>query len=407
MSLRAECLGLGLVLAAALAVSGIPVTDFTLTKGASGSKLAFLVFDTSTLDSNLLSRSKKQAPSEIRTSPIYATAGNGTPVTALRADDLEVKLGGRLISNFTLTKGESPNKLVFLVFDAASLDSNLLGRSKKIAQSMIDRAAGGVRFVVMSIDPGLGLSTVCGPTGDKRIVLKSIDESVTSKSIVYLRNRATTGRGTDFMEDRLSGTVIITSLRTLNALFAKFPESNKVVHFYSGGIPQGPMLDRSPIKRYTYVGEATTPVYYEDLDNFTSRSTEAYEQIRGIGRAINKSGAVLFALFAIDTRGVGRPLAVVDAGGGVGLKRETDESSGEPSLRLLANESGGRFFKGTDEDIIGSLSAVEQGYYELAIGVPESKRGAGVPLEVRAKDGRLRLSSVGFLAAPRATVPGR
>ena len=98
-------------------------------------------------------------------------------------------------------------------------------------------------------------------------------------------------------------------------------------------------------------------------------------------------------LFAIDTASV--------------LKRAADERSGEPSLRLLVNESGGRFFEGTDEDIIGSLSAAEQGYYELALSVPASKRGEGIPLEVRAKDRALTLSSAGFLAAQRPSPAGK
>ena len=184
-------------------------------------------------------------------------------------------------------------------------------------------------------------------------------------------------------EDREQiGTIIIDSLRTLSSVLARFPESNKVVHFYFGGIPQGPMLDRHS-RTYTYVGDSPVPTYSQDLDNFTSPSTEDYEQIRSTGRAIKKSGAVLFA---INTAGV--------------LKRAADESSGEPSLRMLVKESGGRFFEGTDEDSIGSLSAVEQGYYELAISVPGSKRGEGVPLEVRAKDRALRLSSASLLAPP-------
>lgn len=351
---------------------------------------------------------EQQAPSEIRTSPIYATAANPSPVTALRADDLEVKLDGRPVAGFTLTKGDSPNKLVFLVFDAASLDSNLLERSKRIAQAAVDRAADGVRFTVMSIDPGLGLNPICGPTADKRIVSKSIDESVTSRSIVYLRDRATTGRGADDMEDRRFATVIITSLRTLAADLSKFPESNKVVHFYSGGIPQGPMSDRSPSRRYTYVGEEMRPSQYQDLDNFTSPSTETYDKIMGSGRAVKKSGAVLFAIWPQMNRRAPdlSDVSGSSAAGGV-LKREDYESSGEPSLRLLVTESGGRFFKGTEEDILRSLSAVEQGYYELVIGVPESKRGEGLPLEVRAKDRALTLSSAGFLAPPRPPGEGR
>jgi len=339
---------------------------------------------------------EQQAPSEIRTSPIYATARDGTPVTGLGADDLEVKLGGRRVAAFTLIKGESSNKLVFIIFDTASLGSNALSVSKQIAQSTVAQAGQGVRFVVMSVDPGAGLNLICGPTTERETAAAGIAGSIVSK----IRSPALDVSVVDGVagpaprqvgkEDREQiGTIIIDSLRTLSRVLARFPESNKVVHFYSGGIPQGPMLDRH-IKRYTYVGDSPVPTYYPDLDNFTSPSTEAYEKIRTTGRAIKKSGAVLFA---INAAGV--------------LKRGADESMGEPSLRLLVNESGGRFFKGTNEYIIGSLSAAEQGYYELAIGVPESKRGEGIPLDVRAKDRALTLSSAGFLPPPRPPVEER
>lgn len=381
LSVRAKWPGSGLFLAAALAVFAAP--------GAAG-------------------RTDIQAtPAEIRTVPIYATARDGSPVTTLRADDLEVKLGGRRIVDFTLIKGESPNKLVFIVFDEASLDPNMLEKSKKIALAMIDRAADGVRFVVMSIDPGLGLKPVCDPTADKRLAWQSIDQSVSSKGITFLRNTPTTRRGADLTEDGQLATVILASLRTLNSVLAKFPESNKVVHLFSRGIPQGAMLERS-YKRYAYVGAETTPTYSPDLDNFSSPSTETYDKIMTAGRAIKKSGAVLFAVFPqMSRRGPDLfDLSGAAAAGGP-LKRDDGESSGEPSLRLLVKESGGRFFMGTDEGIVGSLSAVEQGYYELALGVTPSKRGEAVPLEVRARDRALTLSSAGCLASTRPNVPGR
>ncbi len=340
---------------------------------------------------------EQQAPSEIRTSPIYATARDGTPVTALRPDDLEVKLDGRRVAAFTLIKGESANKLVFIILDTASLGSNALSVSKKIAQSTVAQAGPGVRFVVMSVDPGAGLNLICGPTTERETAAAGIAGSIVSKiqssavGVSVVDGIAGPAPRQVREEDREQiGTIIIDSLKTLSSVLARFPESNKVVHFYSGGIPQGPMPDRSPIKRYTYVGDSTTPRRYEDVENFTSPSLETYEQIRSAGRAVKKSGAVLFA---IDTAGV--------------LKRAADESSGESSLRLLVNESGGRFFKGTDEDLTGSLAAAEQGYYELAVGVPESKRDEGITLEVRAKDRALTLSSAGFLAPPRPPVERR
>jgi hypothetical protein len=342
---------------------------------------------------------ERQAPPEFRTSPVYATAENGTPVTALRPDDLEVKLGGGRVAAFSLIKGESPNKLVFIIFDTASLGSNALSVSKKIAQATVARAGQGVRFVVMSVDPGAGLNLICGPTTDRETAAAGIAGSIVSKirspglDVSVVNGIAAPPPRQVGKQDREQiDAIIIASLRTLSGVLARFPESNKVVHFYSGGIPQGPMLERSP-KRYIYLGDSPIPasgyelqlagLTVEELGHFTSPSTETDEQIRGAGRAIKKSGAVLFA---IDTAGV--------------LKRGADESSGEPSLRLLVIESGGRFFEGTDEDIIKSLAAAEQGYYELAIGVPGSKRGESLPLEVRANDRALRLSSAGFLAPP-------
>ena len=192
---------------------------------------------------------EQQAPSEIRTSPIYATARDGTPVTALRADDLEVKLDGRRVAAFTLIKGESPKKLVFIIFDTASLGSNALSVSKKIAQSTVAQAGQGVRFVIMSVDPGAGLNLICGPTTERETAAAGIAGFIVSK----IRSPG--------------GTIIIDSLRTLSVVLAQFPESNKVVHFYSGGIPQGPMLDRrtgnlstSAIRRFRHIAPTASTV---------------------------------------------------------------------------------------------------------------------------------------------------
>ena len=123
----------------------------------------------------------RQAKARQRTSPIYATSRQGAPVANLTAADLEVRLGGRPVSDFTLTKGGSKDKLLFLVFDTASLGSNALSVSKEIAQSTIARAGEGVRFVVMSIDPGAGLKLICGPTTEREATGAAISRSVGSK----------------------------------------------------------------------------------------------------------------------------------------------------------------------------------------------------------------------------------
>ena len=42
---------------------------------------------------------------------------------------------------------------------------------------------------------------------------------------------------------------------------------------------------------------------------------------------------------------------------------QDDLTSGEGSLRILVNESGGRYFEGTDKEVSRDLAEAEQGYY--------------------------------------------
>ena len=338
-----------------------------------------------------------------RKSLIYATARDGTPAAGLTAADLEVKLAGNPISDFTLAKGASQNKLVFLVFDTATLSSNLLSRSKKIAQSAVSQIGDGVQFVVMSIDPGAGLKSICGPTADKELVSKSIARSVASKSSIPFRGSATdssrfvdtpqadkpyAGNGgfsladrvmegrDDQRQERQVGTVLLASLRTLNAVLTRFPESDKVVEFYSSGIPQLAAMDPSAVSRPSLPtdrsdGSRAWPSEPPSVDSST------LDDINSLGQGIKNTGAVLFA---IDM-----------AGARLG---EDNIKSGERSLRMLVNKSGGRFFKGTDEEITGSLAAAERGAYELSVPLPQETPDATPALEVRAKNPDIMLSSV-------------
>ena len=213
-----------------------------------------------------------------RTAPIYATTKDGTPATGLTAADLIVTVAGAPIQEFALTKGGSQNKLVFLVFDTASMSSNILSKSKKIAQSTVSLASDTTRFIVMSIDPGAGLRPICGPTTDKALVIKSIGKSIVAKSGSYLQSRSTDGssihdaipeghrqeqfaqRGHGQRGERrrpeaghAGRYVIITSLRTLNAVLGRFTESDKVIQFYSSGDPRG--RDPRPCPKSNYVSQ--------------------------------------------------------------------------------------------------------------------------------------------------------
>lgn len=342
----------------------------------------------------------QEAPSKRKTAPIYATGKDGAPAAALTTADLEVKLGGNPVEDFTLTKGGSERKLIFLVFDTSSMSSNLLSKSKKIAESCVSSADPNVRFVVMGIDPGAGLRPICGPTTDKAVVTKNINKSVIAKSGSYFQSRSDQGTGIldalpdyrsktpvgmarkeqqlDDRQDRQVATIILTSLRTLNDVLSRFPDSDKIVHFYSSGIPTGATQDRTSIDASTPDTRAPSQLENSSPDRVT------YDLIKSSGQSFKKNGALLFAVNLGGTR--------------IG---EANAASGEQSLRMLVNESSGRYFKGTDKDIIQSLNAIEQGYYELSLPVSQEIQDSGIGLDVRSKNPDITLSTVSVLGHGR------
>ena len=348
---------------------------------------------------------EQKLPQKQRTTPIYAMNKDGTPAANLTSADLEVLVSGNPVEDFTLTKGGSRNKLVFLIFDTATISSNLLSKSKKIAEKTVSQADGLVRFIVMTIDPGAGLRPICGPSTDKDFILRTMAKSIVSKQSDYFRSRATSDteirdaypewrdntpakmsqeeKKRDLQQDRQVGTIIITSLWTLNAVLARFPESDKVVHLYSCGIPSGAATYRSKI------------IYDENGNTASDQNVELsapdgvmFDQIKGAGQSIKKNSALLFIINPGGTR----------AG-------QDDTTSGEGALRILVNESGGRYFEGADKDISQALAATEQGYYEISIPFFQDMLNREVSLEIRAKSADINLISTSLLNPVRRFGP--
>jgi hypothetical protein len=337
-----------------------------------------------------------------RTTPLYASNKDGTPATGLTASDVQVTVGGAPVEDIALTRGGSQHKLIFLIFDTASMSSNLLSKSKKIAESTVTPAGKQVRFVVMTIDPYAGLRPVFGPTTDKALVVKEVAKSVTAKRTDYFLSRATDGTGIrdaypdwhakdplsvstsvdskkrDLQEDRQVANVLITSLVTLNNILRRFPESDKVVHLYSCGIPAGATSDNSEV---VYAGDGSS---LPSKNAMSSPDRAIYDQIKAAGLGLKNNGALVSIINPGGTR--------------VG---EDDATSGEQSLHMLVNESGGRYYEGTDKDISRALTATEQGYYELSFPAIPETQGSELGIEIRAKNPDITLTTAPTLARSR------
>ncbi len=345
--------------------------------------------------------SEQRSPHRERTTPLYATNKDGTPAVDLTAADLDVLLGGRPIEGFTLTKGGARNKLVFLVFDTASISSNLLSKSKKIAEGTVFQADSRVRFIVMSIDPFAGLRVIFGPSADKESVTGSIAKSVVAKQGDYFKSREASGTGIrdaypewagktpsriakqekdrDQQQDRQVAAALITSLRTLNDVLRRFPESDKIVHLHSAGITSGATTNRSQI-----IFNDQGDVSASDNVQLSSPDTVLFNQIKSAGQSFKASGALVFVVNPAGTR----------VGG-------DSSTSGEQSLQMLASESGGLYFEGADKDITQALTTTEQGYYELSFPPLPDMEDDQVEIEVRAKNPEVTLATVNHLDRAR------
>jgi hypothetical protein len=329
--------------------------------------------------------------------PVYAFNKDGTPATGLTAGDLEVLRDGSQVEDFTLTKGGSSKRIIFLVFDSASEPYSLLVKSKKIAESVLSRTGTQARFVVMTIDPYFALQTIGLPTENREEASQAIARLVSAKKTDYIQSKAAEGttihdaypawadsakfapqelktrKGLDRQKDRQLSRVIISSLTTLNAILARFPESTKVVHLYSCGIPTSATEDQTKIQY-----DAGETVELASPDSWT------YDRVKTIGQAFKKTGALLFLINSAGTR--------------VG---EESPESGENSLKMIAGESGGRYLEGTDRDIARVLEAAEQGYYEISLSVPQDFAGPETRIDIHPKDPKIDIYSATSLSRGR------
>ena len=87
-----------------------------------------------------------------------------------------------------------------------------------------------------------------------------------------------------------------------------------------------------------------------------------------IGKYLNKSGALLFLVNPAGTR-----------------LWQSDKDSGEQSLRILANESGGRYYEGADKEIADQVNSMEGGYYEISFPDKPEYEGQELSFDIRSK----------------------
>jgi hypothetical protein len=360
--------------------------------------------------------------------PVYAVDKAGAPVLDLTPDDLEVYIKNIRVEKFDIhkkrfavtetkksvapaTAPQAPpqKKMAFLVFDTAFTPYNLLAKAKAIADGVIAQSDQSAQYVLLTIEPFAGLHYVLGPTRDLKLLAQNMKKYVWGKKTDYiLRESAMDGRGInnpyppgdtrnpsggnaryglsggtggsrsyttspgdhdiaarmDWVDKRRVASAYMSSLMTLDLVLGQFRDYSKVIYLYSCGIPGEALLDRTENSEPGPV----TPTGGLPLTVNLSTDTGAIGTLKTVGGHFNKSGALLFVVNPAGTR--------VD---------ETDKDSGEQSLRILASESGGRYFEGADKDISQQVNNMEGGYYEVSFPDKPEYEGQELGFGIRSK----------------------
>ncbi len=355
--------------------------------------------------------------------PVYAMNGDGSPALGLKAEDLEVYVGGRKVDKFDLHRkafqmtaaprpeapAETPpapfqKKMVFLVFDSAFSTYTLLEKTKRIAEKMMAREDQAAQFVALSIEPFFGLRTICETTRDRKLIARRVKVFITGKKIEYLRTKALDstairdvnpkdprlaemnpdspqrpGRAVsafqrfDIQEKRGVAAAYTQALMSLNLILGYFKDNTKVVYLFSCGIP-GDVMEWTSESNPDPTAESEPGVtsYMNSIPD-----TINIEALKKIGRVFNQNGSLLFLINPSGSR--------------IGTD---DRNSGEQSLRLLADESGGRYYEGTEKNIVGEIAGMESAYYEISFPDDKAYEGLDIDFEIRARDPALTVYSV-------------
>ena len=364
--------------------------------------------------------------------PVYAVDKAGLPILDLSPEDLEVYIGGQRVDPFSLHKKrfevtEAPKqkgtparasqqpaqrKLVFLIFDTAFSPYNLLAKAKSIARTVIAQSDGSAQYVLLSIEPFAGLTYIYGPTQNLDLLSKNMEKHIAGKKADYLQTSAmdnstirdpyppgdarnpssggwgtlgsgavrqysalgvdSLGRITGRDKKRLAASYA-SALMTLSAVLGTFREYSKVVYLYSCGIPSEALLNRTEWVSKPAAAPNEPPEYTVAL----SPDMVAYDTLTMIGRHLNTSGALLFLVNPSGTR--------VD---------ENDRDSGEHSLRILADESGGRYFEGAEKDVAREVNRMEGGYYEISFPDKPEYEGQELGFEIRSHSPDVQIFTV-------------
>ena len=365
------------------------------------------------------SRIHQEAAVQWRVVPVYAFDRQWNPAADLADSDIEVYVDRKRVDSFHLVKKEPRlagvrqnvvegknatfvprRKLVFLIFDSSLTLGYQMRRAKKIVMAMLAQPDDNSQYIVMTIEPFGGLTHVIGPDAGREAVARAIRRVVSGKKSEFLGNKSLgadirdtgpsrsvfgydspgvlTDRFTseakifdknESFDNRRITSAFQSSLEPLTAIFGAFQERGKVVFLFSSGIPLRVFGQKTEYQIEDNKLENILP------DDFY------YKGIQTLASIFKRNGVLLFLV---------NP-------GGTRIKSD-DPESGEKSLRMIADDSGGRYYSGTEKEITSEVLLMERAYYEVLFPFNSEVKNPEIDFKIVSKRPDVTVYSVKYLA---------
>jgi len=307
--------------------------------------------------------------------PIYATDQKGRPVFDIKKQEIELFVDGKPVdfnllrydfSTITekskhsiksfkeINKRENRhNRIVFMIIDAMYNSKIGIKRSKSMARRIIKESSPGDFFIIMENTNSRGLRYLAGPDRNVKKLHQHISE-ITDFPEKYSPNLFSL-QGYDAASERIMANdpIQLTMLQLQHKVFLEQRRYINNIKSFSQS------LGRLKYVLKTIALPKSVIIFSEGIakgafkERGDRRSTLLFKILRNSIRSISSTGSIVNTINPQLRDPFKEKVAPMD--------------SGDMSLKIVANEGGGRYFSSpTTEDMVENFKDSTSAYYELA-----------------------------------------
>jgi VWFA-related protein len=352
-----------------------------------------------------------------RVIPFFAVDKKGNPVYNLEEKDIELLINGKPFSVLSFSRYEFqsdapglketiplqtryPERFVFIIIDYMFNSKSGIKQSKIIVNEIMQRSSPGDAFILLANTPAEGLQYLFGPEKEKKKMAKAIkamsfhnkgnkDLTEAQKNLRRMKQRVTgfyDASSTTYSTSRSKFSSLAKEIQAkeirraqkayqaqkeeIKILVKKFRRAisslkyalrsitaSKIIYLISEGIPIGSIEDdKSKIH--------TEMIFY-------------FDQLKQIAKSVNLGGSILNIVNSSK-------LQLMDF----------DENSGKQSLKYIAEESGGKYFGGSDiTKIVSRIKKSTAAYYEISF-TPDKLSRERIRIKIKCKKPGVTIHSI-------------